>query len=270
MQKGKVLILKDKTTKAKETGKNTGAVLAVQSIVCAVIVLTVFILGKAGSPAFEELQRIYAQKIGRDIYSASVASAMKSFKNYIFDDAPAIIPKTEAEEEKTEAQSTAETSADTEGGKGGEDIEQSEVGSKIFPLGSGIKFTVPVYGKITSPFGQRIHPITGKNSFHTGVDIGAKTGAKIACARDGKVEATGSNNSAGNYILIDHGNGLKTYYCHCSKVYAPQGAVVREGEIIALVGDTGQTTGPHLHFEIRYNGERYDPASVIDFNDPEI
>ena len=267
LQKGTVLILRKKSIKTEER-KNSciGRVVTVQSVVCAIIVLAVLIMGKAGSPAFKELQKIYGSKIGRDIYSASVSAAMKSFKNYVFDNAPAVIQESETQTEKPAAEAAAESGE----GKGGEDIPQSENNSGALPVSADINFTVPVYGNITSPFGKRIHPITGKNSFHTGIDIGAKTGAKIACALDGRVEKTGSSSVSGNYILIDHGSGLKTYYCHCSQLYAPEDAVVRAGEIIALVGSTGQSTGPHLHFEIRYNGERYDPASVMDFNDPEV
>lgn len=122
---------------------------------------------------------------------------------------------------------------------------------------------LPVEGAVSSPFGARVHPLTGEEGYHTGIDIAAGEGERIAASYDGTVCEISEDATSGKYIILDHGNGLKTFYCHCSQILAEKGANVRAGETIALVGSTGQVTGPHLHFELRLGGVRYDPAFVL-------
>ena len=123
---------------------------------------------------------------------------------------------------------------------------------------------MPVNGPVTSDYGERIHPITGEESFHSGRDIGADEGAKISAIDDGEVVSTGVGELSGNYVKIDHGDGLVALYCHCSKIFVEEGDEIRKGDVIASVGHTGAATGPHLHFEIRLNGELIDPARILD------
>lgn len=123
---------------------------------------------------------------------------------------------------------------------------------------------LPVCGPVTSDYGYRIHPIYGGESFHSGRDISADEGTDIRAVYDGVVADVGVGESSGNYVKIDHGNGLVALYCHCSAVYAEKGDIVRKGDIIAAVGHTGAATGPHLHFEMRVNGELRDPAELLD------
>ena len=125
----------------------------------------------------------------------------------------------------------------------------------------------PVSGSVTSDYGYRIHPINGGESFHSGRDISADEGDGIRSVLDGVVIDVGVGEQSGNYIKIDHGNGLVALYCHCSNVYAEEGDAVRKGDIVAAVGQTGSATGPHLHFEIRRNGELKNPAEVLDIAD---
>ncbi len=112
---------------------------------------------------------------------------------------------------------------------------------------------------ITSPFGWRMHPIFGRQLFHTGVDIGAGRGSPIHAAADGVVIYSGWYGGYGQAVVIDHGNGLSTLYAHCSALYVHQGQSVQRGETIAAVGSTGNANGPHLHFEVRENGTAVDP-----------
>ena len=123
---------------------------------------------------------------------------------------------------------------------------------------------LPVSGPVTSDYGERIHPITGEESFHSGRDIGADEGVGISAVYDGVVIGVGVGELSGNYVKIDHGDGLVALYCHCSRVFVEEGDAVRKGDVIAAVGHTGAATGPHLHFEIRLNGELTDPARVLD------
>jgi Membrane proteins related to metalloendopeptidases len=113
--------------------------------------------------------------------------------------------------------------------------------------------------RITSPFGYRIHPILKVKKLHTGIDIGAAAGTAVLAANNGNVIKAGWNNSYGNVVMIDHGGGIVTLYAHNSKLLVSTGDVVTKGQTIALVGSTGDATGPHIHFEVRVNGEYKDP-----------
>ena len=116
---------------------------------------------------------------------------------------------------------------------------------------------------ITSPFGMRYHPILKVNKMHTGIDIRAASGTKIFAANSGTVIKAGWNNSYGNVVMIDHGGGIVTLYAHNSKLLVSTGDVVSKGQNIALSGSTGNSTGPHLHFEVRVNGEYKDPMGWL-------
>ncbi len=109
----------------------------------------------------------------------------------------------------------------------------------------------PVRGWITSPFGYRKSPFTGRREFHEGVDIAAPVGAPIRAPADGVVVFAGWNGGYGKMVVVDHGYGFFTRYGHCSKILVKVGERVRRGEIIAKVGNTGRSTAPHLHYEVR-------------------
>ncbi len=122
---------------------------------------------------------------------------------------------------------------------------------------------LPLKGSITSPFGLRIHPISGKPRFHAGIDIAASTGTPIYSAFDGKVVYSGYDQWNGNYLKIQHENNIMTVYCHCETLNVKKGDTVKAGQMIATVGSTGSSTGPHLHFELRINNVSYDPQSAL-------
>ncbi|MCS7186166.1 MAG: peptidoglycan DD-metalloendopeptidase family protein [Armatimonadetes bacterium] len=123
-------------------------------------------------------------------------------------------------------------------------------------------FIRPVSGPIVSGFGYRVHPIFRRVKFHYGVDISAPSGTPIRAAADGVVVFAGWRRAYGNTVIVDHGNGLATLYAHCSRVLVSEGEVVKQGQVIALVGSTGLSTGPHLHFEVRRYGEPINPLAV--------
>lgn len=125
-----------------------------------------------------------------------------------------------------------------------------------------LSFINPISGSITSRFGV-LSSI--RSSYHTGLDIGASTGTPIAAAESGIVAFSGLKSAYGNLITIDHGDGIVTYYAHCSRLYKSVGEVVDQGEIIAAVGSTGNSTGPHLHIEVRINGVAYNPIDYFDY-----
>lgn len=123
----------------------------------------------------------------------------------------------------------------------------------------------PVKGYLNSPYGYRDHPIDGEYHFHTGVDISGHMGDPIAAFADGKVEYTGKDDSYGLYFQIDHGNGVKSFYAHCSKVEVVKGQTVSMGDTVARIGSTGTSTGPHLHLELKFNKIHLNPAYYVDF-----
>jgi murein DD-endopeptidase MepM/ murein hydrolase activator NlpD len=121
----------------------------------------------------------------------------------------------------------------------------------------------PVNGPITSPFGWRIHPILGYKKFHTGVDFGVGYGTPIRAADSGTVIYATWMGGYGNVIIVDHGDGLSTLYAHQSSLAVGTGARVTRGQTVGYVGSTGFSTGPHLHFEVRVNGNPVDPMGYL-------
>lgn len=135
--------------------------------------------------------------------------------------------------------------------------------SRVIYDGGQFLFPLDFYYRVTSEYGWRIHPIYGTEKYHSGIDFGAPTGQPIKAAYKGEVVISEYSSSAGNYIMINHGNGLATVYMHCSKLNVSVGQIVEKGDIIGLVGSTGNSTGPHLHFSVRLNGEYVDPGPYI-------
>ena len=138
-----------------------------------------------------------------------------------------------------------------------------ENGEIISYDGGMFKWPAPSYTKISSDFGNRVHPTLGVVLFHNGVDMAAPGGSKILAAYDGKVVAADYSATMGNYIMIDHGDGLYTVYMHASALYVSKGDVVVKGEHIAAVGSTGRSTGNHLHFSVRLNGSYVSPWNYL-------
>ena len=129
---------------------------------------------------------------------------------------------------------------------------------------SGVKFTVrPVSGTITSRFGYRSSPGGVGSTNHKGLDIAAPNGTSIYAAAGGTVEFSGYKGSLGKLVIINHGNGVKTYYAHCSRLKVSAGQTVKAGTNIAAVGKTGTATGYHLHFEVRVNGTSVNPQKYL-------
>lgn len=120
----------------------------------------------------------------------------------------------------------------------------------------GFEFSSPLEGVLTSPFGWRESPVSGEDEFHYAVDLAAEEGAEICAFADGRVRAVGDSSSLGHYLILDHGKGYSTLYAHCSRVTATAGKKVQLGEKIAEVGQSGNATGPHLHFQL-YRGSTY-------------
>lgn len=154
--------------------------------------------------------------------------------------------------------------------------DELSVGQKIFIPGAtldaktlrqamGETFKIPIKAKFrwTSPYGARIDPIKGTKSYHKGTDMACPTGTPVYASLYGRVSFTGVSNIYGNYVIISHDNGYQTLYAHLSKILTKKGQWVEQGSKIGLVGNTGYSTGPHLHFSVYKNGKSINPMSVI-------
>jgi len=131
------------------------------------------------------------------------------------------------------------------------------------PTGGIFQWPVPSSARITSNFGYRTHPTRRRREFHTGIDIGARSGANIVAADCGVVILSSWHGGYGNTVIIDHGGGLHTLYGHNSRNLVRVGDQVSRGQVIALIGSTGISTGPHLHFEMRVNGVARNPRQAL-------
>jgi murein DD-endopeptidase MepM/ murein hydrolase activator NlpD len=121
----------------------------------------------------------------------------------------------------------------------------------------------PVQGNITSPFGYRIHPQKGTREMHTGLDIAAQPGSPVRATADGVVSFEGWNGGSGKLVVIEHGFGYSTCYAHNKKILVTVGQKVKRGDVIALVGSTGNSTGPHSHYEVWIDREPADPVTYL-------
>ena len=156
-----------------------------------------------------------------------------------------------AEAARRAAEEAAAAAAQNGGGGGSSGGYANATGSFIFPVAS--------YVYISSRFGERVHPITGELKHHNGMDIASNMGTAVYAADGGKVVLAEWYGGYGNCIMIDHGNGYKTLYGHLSSIAVSDGQSVSQGAVIGAVGSTGNSTGPHLHFEVYANDSRIDP-----------
>ena len=202
----------------------------------------------------EQNEQIEARKILEG--KKSKLDALRKEKDAIINDLNKDIATLEAEEARMEADYKA---------------IQNELNAALSSSGStkssysGGKFCWPsaTSQRITSNYGYRIHPISGKKSLHRGIDIGAALGTNVLAAEAGTVVTAGWNNSYGYYITINHGNGYVTLYAHNSKLLVSKGDTVTRGQVIAKCGSTGNSTGPHIHFEVSKNGELQNPMNFF-------
>ncbi len=136
-------------------------------------------------------------------------------------------------------------------------------GNPVNYAGGAFVWPVPGVTRITSYYGYRLHPVYKVQKFHSGIDIGAGYGLNIVASADGVVTLATTNGGYGKCIIINHGSGLTTLYGHCSTLLVSSGDTVTKGQVIAQVGSTGVSTGPHLHYEVRVNGATTDPLGYV-------
>ena len=177
--------------------------------------------------------------------------------------------KSDDKEPKTTTVTTDEFTYDFEVGQ-----EDSQSAQYVFDLGlvrqmstnktNAFKMIMPLVPiRVSSPFGYRVNPVTGNYGMHGGIDLSANSGTAIKSVLSGKVLKSKYSSDYGNFVTVDHGDGLVTLYAHCSKLLVEAGDSVKQGDVIALVGSTGRSTGPHLHLEVRINDVRINPGYFL-------
>lgn len=134
-----------------------------------------------------------------------------------------------------------------------------EISSTVFA-----EYEVPLQGVITSPYGYRTDPFSGKTSYHKGIDVAVPSGTEVRAVNEGTVTASAYNSIGGNYVILTHKNGAESYYGHLQTRTVAKGDTVHQGDIVGLSGETGRVTGPHLHFQLSYNGRTVDPGKYLD------
>lgn len=214
------------------------SVIGVQSIACCVAVLLALLLRVAGGKAYRSLRQSFRNALVRNEWVSALALAWDG-------DPSERVEQVEIADVKEES-FTADKPAQLAG--------SSAAVEAMAPLESGT---------LTSGYGERIHPIYGTQEFHNGVDIAAPTGTALRAAYDGEVTEVGENAQLGKYIRMNHGGGIEILYGHCVEIVATQGAQVRAGERVALVGSTGVSTGSHVHISVIVDGDICDPTGLL-------
>lgn len=141
--------------------------------------------------------------------------------------------------------------------------QKSGTQSAVYSGSGDMLWPCPSTKRLTSVFATREHPIDGVTKMHNGIDIAGGYGADIIASASGTVLFSGNSSSYGKYIVLSHGNGITTLYAHCNQLLVSAGATVTKGQVIAKVGSTGKSTGPHLHFEVSVNGTRQNPLNYV-------
>lgn len=279
MYENKAQAKKVKNTEEKDF---YSVVIVCQFFLCLLLVGIIFLLNLYGGAFGAEVTKKLTDILNYSSTSEEISSAISVVQEFFGGETFAVSGSTvtdyettservettaEAAEETAIDDLTTENAYETTLSIGGDDLEVFEAAEKtsFAPYVTTDKLLSPVEnGRYTSYFGYRTNPITGEWSFHTGLDIAATEGTKIRCALNGTVTKVGEDERAGKYIIVTHSEGFQTFYCHCSEILAEVGMNLLKGETLALVGSTGWSTGPHLHFEVRRDGIRLNPLWALE------
>lgn len=254
--------------------------ILLQSVLCIVVVSGVFLVSKVSPTAYSGMREDYLKIMQKDMSAGEMVEQIKNAADFVFkpsevESAMSVNVATETSAEKITVDSFEVTSDETGetvavgeiiNGSGGGDMESREAvkGTSFAPYYVSVDPVIPVKGaRITSRFGYRTNPVSGNYGFHTGLDLAAAEGTSVSASFYGRIAETGESDVWGKYVLMEHSDGFATYYCHLSEIFVKENAIIRQGETIGLVGSTGWSTGPHLHFEVRINGVRVDPEKLL-------
>lgn len=269
-----------KNNRQSQTEKDYYFPVILSQIVCCAVLVGSFFLIRGGN-SWLQLSEKYRSLLREDYLTVELDSVVSGVKEYLLEGSAAFAVNgnrvepyaelTTTEKSTPEAEIEAETTEDTSEGTTVPAVQTISVKktSQSVPLKLEYKkksnITQPLNaGVYTSYFGERTDPIEGDDDYHKGIDIAADEGEAIRAVFDGDVSSIGEDDRSGKYVFIDHGKGVATFYCHCSEILVSEGESVTQGDVIARVGSTGYATGPHLHFEVRVNGESIDPLPLLE------
>lgn len=246
--------------------------ILLQTALCFLTVIGVLIASKVSPAAAQRMKSDYGKIMEKDMSVSEVFEDLRDKADEVFQPIEIIEPEAKAamavsgtdyynviDDETGETVVVGEIIYDGSGG--GDSASQ---GNSFADYRINAEAVMPVKGaRLTSPFGYRTNPISGNYGFHTGIDLAAAENTPVAAAFGGTVTETGESDVWGKYVLVRHSESLETYYCHLNEIYVEEGAVIRSGETVGLLGSTGWSTGPHLHFEVRIDGVRVDPEKLL-------
>lgn len=245
-----------------DTPEGPDYLLRAQVIICVIVALVVLIMRQLGMPAFEMIRQDYNAAINQ-----KQAPAAQAAVELAADLLGGLRDRAQTALDQWKQQLQAEQAIAEFTGAGG----ILNVKGNTLPEGYSLK-DCPLEGElaqplpwytVTSEYGWRKHPLTGKKDFHTGIDLANAEGTPIAPVREGIVLKTGTNSSYGNYVQLMHSDGLVSVYCHMQYVFVRAGECVELDECLGTVGSTGVSTGPHLHLELISDGIHYNPAAAL-------
>ena len=225
-------------------------IISVQLIGAAIFIIIALIIKLIGGSFYLEARAVYYENFDNETTIESVTDDTSSdLSSDIADN---------SSEETNEAEGTLSEILDENTSS-----ETDLLVSTTTPVSNQNSLIWPVVGKITSRFGTREHPIYGTSLLHQGIDVARNLGVQFKAAADGTVYFVGENESLGKYVIIMHSSYFKTLYAHCNEIYAKVGDIVKQGEIIGEVGNTGNVTGSHLHFETIIGGNAINPEWLL-------
>ncbi len=243
--------------------------LGMQFLICLMLFAVLFGLKESNNDLFDEVKKLFAEQLEEQINKDALIDVFNSVnaEKKADNTENKVVATTKSndedyvpfEEPSLSAEIIAEGGVDISISSKDEIPDNVSVSSYVLTK----NMVAPLSGEITSRFGVRTHPIKNELSFHSGIDIAADEGEPIHAAFDGTVITADYDQWNGNYLKIKHENEILTVYCHCQKLNVEEGQNIRAGEIIAFVGSTGNSTGPHLHFEFRINDISYDPEIAL-------
>lgn len=253
-----------KSDKKKKSDSGIYRIIAVQFAACAFMLCLLALVCRLGGAAQlkEKYNNIMSSGMNVSQVIASAKEVAKSVMKPVSENKTIEIPKPSEDESKTEPTEKAPAEENNEEDTYEKSTERTTAQVMSLFSDSGA-ITSPAHGALTSFFGTRTDPISGMTKHHSAVDIAVSEGTRVSAAWDGIVTNAGYDDTAGNFVWMVHKNGCETLYCHCSKLLVKNGDVIRAGEAIALSGSTGYSTGPHLHFGIKKNGEMVDPLNYL-------
>ncbi len=231
--------------------KNPRLLTIIQITACTMVLLTAILLKAMGGEPYETLRLWYVDHLNRSLIAQEQMEDMEKAVASIIPEE--IAPKEDSIDSNPDLSQKQESSEEAV-------LFTHAVGSSV-PVMVSMSLTAPIQQAVVTS-GFEDSEDRGGN-VHKGIDLAAEAGSPIFASLSGTVESSEENTSYGKYILLDHGGGIKTLYAHCQQLLVKKGETVSRGEEIALVGSTGDATGPHLHFELQINGTCCDPAPFL-------